>query len=250
MNGSTLRQLAKRVQSKLLFIPATFHLLVAMRRRRPTELWIGDSHAMSTNHDIVSSMFMRGSDGQLILRCGAKLLYTVARDGWPPRVTRVVRLVGLFVRPGSLIPIFSAGEIDIRAHMSKRPDDPLDYVPAYVEQCETIVRQLKAKRSAYLLPPPPCTRKEEDVWFPIVGTLDQLVDNAERLHTRLASALVAVPHAEILDFNDILRDPATGGIRPEYTDDGAHANALAVTHIRAAIRQRDLGRPLPAERTA
>lgn len=235
MTGSHLRQFAKRIQSKLLFIPATFSLIVAARRKRPTELWIGDSHAMSTNHEIVSSMFMRGSDGQLILRCGARLLYSIARDGWPPRVTRVVDLVAPFVRPGSLVPIFSAGEIDIRAHMSRRPTDPLDYVPAYVGRCEALARRLKADRTGYLRPPPPCTRAEAEVWYPIVGTLEQLVDNAERLNTSLTSALEAVPDAVLLDFSDILRDPINGGILPQYTDDGVHTNLLAVTRIRQAM---------------
>ena len=235
MNGSTLRQLAKRVQSKLLFIPATFHLLVAMRRRRPTELWIGDSNAMGTNHDVVSSMFMRGSDGQLILRGGAKLMYSVARDGWPPRISRVVRLIRPFVRPGSLVPIFSAGEIDIRVHMTKRPDEEITYAGPYVERCEDIVRQLKADKSGYLFPPPQCTRAQEEVWFPMVGSLEQRVANAARMRTAIAAAVDEVPHAQLLDFNDILTDPATGGIRPEFTDDGVHTNLAAVARIREAI---------------
>jgi hypothetical protein len=240
MNGSSLVRLLRRIQSKLLFIPATLHLLVAIRGRRATELWIGDSHAMSANHDIVSSMFMRGSNGELILRAGAKLMYSVARDGWPPRIMRVVRLIGPFVRPGSIIPVFSAGEIDVRAHLSGRPEQEITFAPAYVERCEAIARQLKADLSGYLVPPPPCTRAPDEVWFPMAGTLEAQVASFRQLRLALADALHDVPHARLLDFTSILADPWTGGIRPEFTDDGVHTNLAAVREIRAMIEQAEL----------
>lgn len=228
-------QLAARVRSKLLFIPASLHLIAALRGKRPTEFWIGDSHAMSTNHAIVSSMFMRGAEGQLILRAGARLLYSISQNGWGPRITRVVRLISPFVKRGSLVPIFSAGEIDIRAHLAKRPDETYEFVHEYVDQCEQIVRQLKAEKSAYMWPTPQCAMPQDQVWFPMVGTLAERFAISLRLREALAEAIGTYPHAVLLDFNDALADPATGGIRPEFTDDGAHTNLAAVAVVRKQI---------------
>ena len=120
------RHLGPRLRAKFLPVSAWAALLVAMRRRgRGTELWIGDSHAMSFNRDLQLSMFMRAPEGQLILRAGTRLMFSLARTGFPPRVLRVARLVRLFGMRGSLVPIFITGEIDVRCHCANREDHSL-----------------------------------------------------------------------------------------------------------------------------
>lgn len=227
--------LIDRVRGKLLFLLAWPTLLVAMRRRsRKTEIWIGDSHAMTVNRQVTNGMFMRGPDGQLILRAGARLMYSFARKGFGPRVMRVAQFVHRFGRPGALVPIFLAGEIDVRVHLPERLDAPLDWVPQYVERCIEVARLLKADRIGFFVTTPPVDVPEADVWFPITGTIEERVEAHEQLRAALISAVEPVPTAVLLDLTDVLAGPS-GAMPVESTFDGAHTNLAAVVRIRARI---------------
>lgn len=233
--------LGARVRGKLLFVPASIVALIAMRRRARTEVWIGDSHAMSFNRDIVSSMFMRAPEGQLIYRIGARVMWSLAANGFPPRVLKLARFANRFARRGSLVPVFSAGEIDVRAHLVPQLDKGFDFVGAYVEQCRRVAELLKAERSAYIVPPPPCNLQAEDVWYPIVGTLEERLKAFDGLRSALAEAVEQVPGAVLIDATDVLAGP-DGGMRLEFTDDGCHTNMTAVPLVRAVVAQHELRR--------
>lgn len=232
--------LRDRVRGKLLFLPATPALLVAMwRRGRPTELWIGDSHAMAVNREVTNAMFMRAPEGQLILRCGPRLMFSLARDGFPPRVMRVARLVRRAGRRGALLPVFSAGEIDVRAHLAARPDASYAFVAEYVARCLEVAELLRAERVGFLVPLPPVDAREEDVWFPIVGTLAERAAAQRRLREALAEAVAAVPHAVLLDFTDLVENEH-GGMPVTLTLDGCHANLDVIRRIRARVAEERL----------
>jgi hypothetical protein len=224
-----------RVRGKLLFLGAWPSLILAMRRRSGrTELWIGDSHAMCVNREVTNSMFMRGPEGQLILRAGARLMYSIARTGFPSRVMRVARLVHRFGRPGALVPVFLAGEIDVRVHLAERRDASFDWVGGYVARCMEIAHLLKAERVAFFVTTPPVDVPEEDVWFPVTGTIEERVAVHGQLRDALATAVEPVPSAVLLDVTDLLAD-ATGAMPIESTMDGAHTNLETVARIRAAL---------------
>src|SRR5689334_22228823 len=90
-------RLSDRIRGKLLFLLASPSLVIAMRRRsRRKELWIGDSNAMSLNREVSNSNFMRAPEGQLILRTGARSMWSLAREPFHPRVMRVARFVNRF----------------------------------------------------------------------------------------------------------------------------------------------------------
>jgi hypothetical protein len=227
--------LRDRIRGKLLFLLAWPSLLIAMRRRkRRTEIWIGDSHAMCVNRQVTNSMFMRAPDGQLILRAGARLMYSIAQKGFPPRVMRVARLVNRLGRQGALVPIFLAGEIDVRVHLPERPGAPFDWVADYVEQCMEVARLLKAERVAFFVTTPPVDVPEEDVWFPITGTIEERVAVHRKLRGALAAAVEPIPNAVLLDLTDLLTD-SSGAMPLESTMDGAHTNLKTVAMIRARL---------------
>ena len=234
-HGHEPHRLSDRIRGKLLFLLAWPSLVVAMRRRsRRTELWIGDSHAMCVNRRVTNGMFMRGAEGQLILRAGARLMYSLAHNGFPPRVMRVARFVSRFGRSGALVPIFFAGEIDVRVHLPKRPDAPFNWVADYVERCLEVARLLKADRIGFFMTIPPVDVPEEDVWFPITGTIEERVAAHAKLRDALTRAVEAVPNAVLIDMTHMLAGP--GGSMPiELTFDGAHTNLEAVARIRARI---------------
>lgn len=227
--------LKDRIRGKLLFLLASPSLVVAMRRRsRRTELWIGDSHAMCVNRQVTNGMFMRGPEGQLILRAGARLMYSIAKRGFPPRVMRVARLVNRLGRPGALVPIFLAGEIDVRVHLPKRLDSSFDWVAEYVDRCIEVARLLKADRVGFFVTTPPVDVAEADVWFPITGTIEERVEGHRRLREALARAVEPIPNAVLVDLTDLLAGP-TGAMPVEATFDGAHTNLETVGRIRAKI---------------
>ena len=227
--------LSDRIRGKLLFLLAWPSLLVAMRRRkRRTELWIGDSHAMCVNRRVTNGMFMRGPEGQLILRDGARLMYSIGRKGFSPRVMRVARFVNRFGRPGALVPIFLAGEIDVRVHLPERLDAPFDWVAEYVERCSEVARLLKADRVGFFVTTPPVDVPDADVWFPITGTINQRVEAHARLREALINAVESAPDAVLLDLTDLMAGP-TGAMPVESTFDGAHTNLETVARIRARI---------------
>jgi hypothetical protein len=227
--------LSDRIRGKLLFIPATGAFAVALLRPpRGTELWIGDSHAMSSIRSVTNSMFMRAPGGRFVLRAGARLMFSLARDGFPPRVTRVARLVGAVGRRGTFVPVFSAGEIDVRAHLAEHLDDSFEFVAAYVQRCVELADVLKAERLGILVPPPPVDAPVDEVWFPIVGTIEERVEAHRRVREALIEAVAAVPHAELLDATAALADEA-GAMPVELTLDGSHANLEAVARIEAHL---------------
>jgi hypothetical protein len=229
-------RLRDRIRGKLLFLLAWPSLLIAMRRRkRRTELWIGDSHAMCVNRPVTNGMFMRAPGGQLILRDGARLMYSIGRNGFTPRVMRVARFVNRFGRPGALVPIFLAGEIDVRVHLAERLDSPFDWVAQYVQRCMEIARLLGADRVGFFVTTPPVDVPEADVWFPITGTIEERVEAHTRLRGALTVSVEEEQSAVLIDMTDMLADPS-GAMPVEFTFDGAHTNDEAVARIRARIR--------------
>lgn len=227
--------LSDRIRGKLLFLIASPAFLVAMRRRsRRTELWIGDSHAMTSNRLVTNSMFMLAPDGQIILRAGARLMYSLAREGFPPRVMRVVRLAQRFGRPGAFVPVFSAGEIDIRAHLANRPDESFGFVAEYVDRCMDVARLLQAEKVGFIVPPPPVDAPVEEVWFPIVGTIEERVEAHRGVREALAAAVADTPGAVLIDCTDVLAGPA-GDMPLSLTLDGSHTGLEAVARIREQV---------------
>lgn len=215
-------------------------LLIAMRRRRrATELWIGDSHALTFNAPVSLRAFSVAGEGQIIRRIGPRLMYSVAHKGFPPRVHRIVRLVNSWGRPGSLVPVFICGEIDVRAHLAGLADATYDFVPLYVQRCMELAEGLKAERAYFAVPPPQseaCPSIEE---FPVTGTIAQRVAVFDRLRKELAAAVAATPGAELLDATDLLAGP-DGAIKPELTDDGAHVNLDGMALFRTRARELEM----------
>jgi hypothetical protein len=210
-----------------------------------TELWIGDSHALTFNRKVTNGNFVRGPEGQIILRVGARLMHSLAVEGFPPRVLRTAQLLGRFGRPGAVIPIFSAGEIDVRVHLGSRLDDPLTWVENYVTLCARVAQVMGAPRVGLIVPPPPADVRPEDVWYPVNGTIEERVMMHGRLRDALAAAVAKVsgagglPTAVLIDVTDELAGPS-GAMRLELTYDGAHNSVAVIPVIRDRVRRSGL----------
>jgi hypothetical protein len=236
-NRSLWTRIRGKLQGRLAFLRAWPTLLLALRRRRATELWIGDSHAMSFVRHIDNAMFMRAPNGQLVLRVGARLMFSLGQKGFPPRVHRVARLVGRFGRPGAIVPVFSAGEIDVRTQLAERAAD-FGFVSAYVDACLAVAQTMRAERVGFIVPPPPCDVTPDYAWWPVNGTIAERVAAHTGLRQALAAALTAHPHAVLLDFTPLLADDI-GAIPPELTVDSVHTNAAAIAKVREHLALTD-----------
>ena len=238
------RAIVPRVLAKLEPLKAWFLLAIAMRRRKPTELWLGDSHALCFNSPISLSMFLKTPGGQFIVRFGPRLMFSIAKNGMPEKITRVARFVGRFGRRGSIVPIISAGEIDIRCHLPGREPD-YSFVDEYVDVCAEMFALTKAPVGYIVVPPPPNVDCPSVELYPIKGTIDQRIEACRGVREALHAAVARYPDVELLDFNDVLGNP-DGTMIAELSDDGCHTNPKGIGVVRAHIEQLDLGRSLDA----
>lgn len=232
MNGPP-RSLFQRAREKLLCFPAALRLLGAAVGGRPVEMWIGDSHAMSSNRSIVSAAFMTGTDGVVIVRVGPRLMYSLATNGFPAWSMRIARIAGRMCRPGQILPIFMAGEIDVRVHLVEHGDRGFGFVQKYVTRCGEFARVLRADRHFLALPPPPCDVSGFRIWYPVVGSLEERLAVWRSLRDAVTEA-AETSGATVLDFSPDVSCP-DGSLRPELSDDGAHTNVAAIPLIRAAV---------------
>jgi lysophospholipase L1-like esterase len=155
-------------------------------------------------------------------------------------VARVAGLGGA----GNFVPVFVAGEIDVRCHLPGREPD-FGFVRAYVDRAMAVANTLHAPRVVFVVPPPPsatCPNIEE---FPIKGSIGDRVLAFDALRVALAAAVADHPRAELLDATDALRSD-DGSMRQELTDDGCHTNSLGVAIVRARVE----GLQLDASRVA
>jgi hypothetical protein len=221
------------VLEKSLLIPALLRLLGAAFGRRPIEMWIGDSHAMSSNRAIVSGAFLTGADGVLIVRVGARLMFSLAVRGFPAWSRCFAWLAGRLCRPGQIRPIFMAGEIDVRVHLVEHAHQGLGFVSDYAGRCRGLARLLRAEQFVLAVPPPPCDMTGFRVWYPVIGSLEERITVWQMLRDAIVDAAHAVG-AQVLDFSGDVAGP-DGSLRPELSDDGAHTNQAAIPLIRAAV---------------
>ncbi|HET7683432.1 MAG TPA: hypothetical protein VFK34_07185 [Marmoricola sp.] len=235
--------LLERLLAKLAAVPAFVALLVAARRSTPTELWIGDSHAMSFNQRVGLGMFMRGPEGQLVFRIGTRLMYSIARKDFPPRLARLARLLRSVGHRGSVVPFFITGEIDVRCHLTEHDGD-YGFVAAYVQRCRDAMAALGSRRGVIVVPPPPSATCPDIEQFPIKGDIGERIAAFEGLRSALQSVVAQHDELVLLDATPDLADP-TGALRPELTDDGCHTNLAGV----ALVRRRVHGLPLQPPRS-
>jgi hypothetical protein len=220
-------------------------LLVAARRSTPTELWFGDSHSIFLNKEYASGVLTRAPEGQLVWHLGPRLMHSIARNGFPPKVLRGVRLLRRISRSGSIVPVVVTGEIDVRCHLVPHSSEPgFDYgfVIEYVRNVRTLAEQVGAPTAVVCVPPPPSVDCPKNPEFPIKGTIAERIAVFGDLREALTKAVAETseaPRVLLLDATDLLVDE-TGEFSSELTDDGCHTNAHGVREVRSRARQLDL----------
>lgn len=239
---SRARVLVRRTRFTLVSWWTLVPLMRSARSTGLTEIWVGDSHAMCFNGPRTPARVSRCDDGQFVFYLGPRLMFSLARDGFPFWVRALSRAIGVMAPPGSVLFAFCTGEIDVRCHLVPRShdhDDVLTFVDPYLERCATLASSAGTATALVVAPPPPSISCPVQPEFPVNGTIGERVDMRNRLVDALRQD---AGHVEALTFGVV--DPgvalsdADGGLDAVYTDDGCHTNAAGVLVTRRIIRQR------------
>lgn len=224
------------VRAWLQQLVGSVRLCVAAARGGVDELWIGDSHAVLLNADSFPfSRLGRIGHRRFVWHLGPRLMYSIARDGWPRPVRVVARILGRLPHPPAVL-LFSFGEIDVRCHLAPRlVEGTLDtgFVGRYVDRVDALRQETGIAEAIVIAPVPPSARVTDHVAFPVAGTIEERLTVHLAIRDALARAVVR-PGLRLADLTGDLAD-ADGQLHPDYTDDGCHTNAAG-----RAVAQRAL----------
>jgi hypothetical protein len=220
---------------QLSAVRAVFIVLLSLPRARRREVWIGDSHAAAMVVGPTWAELLSGPRGEIVIRVGARLMYSLATRGFPARVTRFAALVARCGRRDSFAPLFVAGEIDVRNALAARQPVDFTFVGRYVDAAVDVADRMKASTAYIVVPPPPRPLVDIDPSFPTAGTDEQRLSAFGGLRRALHDATRGRDRVVLIDLTDQLAGP-DGWMRPEYTRDGCHTYFPAHPVIRNALR--------------
>lgn len=238
---------ARRTQRTISFVMSTIsllHLIASLPTRRLTEVWVGDSNAMCFNVPLTVVTLIHGPEGQFVWHRGPKLMFSIARDGYPRKVWLLARLVRVLGRRGTVVLVSSAGEIDVRCHLvdrSARPDFNLDFVGGYLEQLGRLGEGMRARYVVHSMHVPPSPWTPELPGFPIRGTLDERYAMSRRMRDEVTARVAAYDgpaDLRLFDTTPAITDDEGHWLRV-MTADGVHPSELGRTVVRCCFH--DLG---------
>ena len=234
-----LRMQVRRYRARAQGQLDTIRFLLQAARGRVAEVWIGDSHAVHMHSASMITAARQVAPGLWVIHLGPRLMYSIAREGFPTAVDRLLRLTRRTRRARDIVWGFSFGEIDVRCHLVPRMSDPapLAFVPTYVDVVQRAVASAGARRGLILVPPPQSDTYPEQEILPVVGTIVERTDVNRALRTALVEAVSALPDHDasihLVDVTDEFSD-ARGWLREELTFDGLHANDAGRAILRRA----------------
>ncbi len=217
-------------------------LLVAIARGHVDEVWVGDSNAVMSGADRFPRLVIGSIEPRRwVWSLGPRLMFSVSRDGFPPLMHRMLRVLRRVRGHRNVLWIFSAGEIDLRCHLVPRLAEgaQLEFVRSYVDQVRSLVNEFDASHAAVSVPTPPAVDIVHTDGFPVVGTPEERLSAHRLMRQRILDETGtsgdsggAVIHA--FDATEWLSDEQ-GYYVAEYTEDGIHPNDAGRVAIRAAV---------------
>jgi lysophospholipase L1-like esterase len=208
---------------------------------------IGDSHAVLLMEGwMPSARVVRSGRSTTVLYLGPRLLHSVAREGFPPWVLRLLtaRRRSPLAR-GPLTAVLTLGEIDLRCHLAKPGRGDADSLAALVEDYLVRVRDLlpllgRGGRVVLCGPNPPSVSYESEDGFPVVGSVEERAAILDRLCSTLDAAVRALgdPAVRFVDVRAAVGD-ASGLLREDLTFDGCHLNSTGSAIVRAMLDDLD-----------
>lgn len=228
--------------ARTAFLIMSTRLLRAAFRGQLKEIWVGDSHAALTPAKELGAPLRHIEDGRWVCHLGPRLQFSIARSGLPPAVLRIFRLVGRAKHAKDVLWIYSFGEIDVRCHLVPRMDEPgaYDFVADYLERIRVAARATGSERVLVYVPPPESDVAEEQIGFPVVGTLEERTRALHLMRDAMHKATDSMsddgPKILLVDCIDEFSDEH-GVWQWRYTYDGLHTNDEGRAVVRAEINK-------------
>ena len=208
---------------------------------------IGDSHSVClVAGQLPSPRVQRADRSTTVLYLGPRLLHSVAREGFPDWVGRLIaaRRRSPLAR-GGLTAVLTLGEIDLRCHLAKPGRGDADALAslaqAFVGQTVALLAALGPDgRVVVLSPNPPSEAYESEEGFPVVGGVDERVTILDGLCRAFQTEVAAVgdPALRFLDARSAVQDDA-GQLRADLTFDGCHLNTGGAAIVRRMLADLD-----------
>lgn len=203
--------------------------------RQPLDrLWIGDSHAAFLASAPLQRFSMSAREAAVWL--GPRLMYSIARDGFPDPLISELRKVRLPLAATPIVLVL--GEIDCRVHLVEHlhRNDALGFAARYLERAAELRGRLGAGHAFVVAPIPPSDRGVDPA-YPRNGTLQQRVAITRRLEETLSGAAAESnePCVSVVRVADLLADARTGELAARFTDDGCHVNRRGSKLIRERL---------------
>jgi len=219
--------------------------LVDIATQRPLKrLWIGDSHATFVAGTRVRP-FDVSSEHEGVVWLGPRLMYSIARDGFPDPLTPELHGVSLDLTLTPVVLVF--GEIDCRVHLVERlaAGGDLEFVPLFVERAAELRARVGAGQIVLLGPVPPSDKGERDPEFPKNGTLAERIAVTRLLERRLSEATASLGDRRVtmVSITSFLAGSENGELAGQLTDDGTHVNPLGAELIRGHLDSAAPARP-------
>jgi hypothetical protein len=234
------RHVLRVTRARTEFLVASTRLFWAAWRGQLEEIWVGDSHAALTPARELGRPLRHIENGRWVCHLGPRLQYSIARNGLPPQVLRIFRLVGRTKDAKDVLWIYSFGEIDVRCHLVPRMDEPgaFDFVPRYLERIRESAVATGSDRVLVYVPPPESDVAEEQTGFPVIGSLEErtraLHLMRDAMHKAADSMSDEGPEILLVDCIDEFSDEH-GVWQWKYTYDGLHTNDEGRAVVRREI---------------
>ena len=236
------RHVLRVTRARTEFLVASVQLLWAAWRGQLEEIWVGDSHAALTPARELGRPLRHIEDGRWVCHLGPRLQFSISRNGLPPQVSRIFRLVGRTKHAKDVRWIYSFGEIDVRCHLVPRMDEPgaFDFVPTYLERIRESARATGSDRVLVYVPPPESDVAEEQTGFPVIGTLEERTRALHLMRDAMHKAADSMsddgPEILLVDCIDEFSDEH-GVWQWRYTYDGLHTNDEGRAVVRREIER-------------
>lgn len=218
-------------------------LAYSARREPPVCFWIGDSHSLFFNQKETPAVLSRAANMHFVWHLGPRLMWSIGTRGFPASLRLAARLVHLVAtKPGRVVPIIIAGEIDVRCHLastSSGANRDVSFVASYVDNGRRLASSMGSESVIFVVPVPPGADWAAHSKFPIVGSLSARLEAFSALRAALAQAVqevVDIPRAYVLDATDILVDSG-GQLDSSLTADGCHVNQEGALLVHGRLTQ-------------
>lgn len=237
-----LRHFLRVTKARTAFTIYSVRLFWAAWRGQLKEIWVGDSHAALIPAKVLGAPLRHIENGRWVCHLGPRLQFSIARNGLPPAVLRIFRLVGRTKHAKDVLWVYSFGEIDVRCHLVPRMEEPgaFDFVPAYLERIRESARATGSDRALVFVPPPESDVAEEQIGFPVVGDLQERTRALHLLRDAMHKAAASMsgdgPEILLIDVIDQFSDE-NGVWRQELTYDGLHTNDAGRAIVREEIER-------------